>query len=425
LSTTYPDSVRFLYALGNEHATIKLGLDRIRTLLAALGDPHHSFRSVHVAGTNGKGSTCAMIERALRESGLRTGLYTSPHLVEPTERIRVSGVPVTSQAFSDAFDQVHSAAEALIAQGRIDMHPTYFETVTAMAFLLFRALGAETVVLETGMGGRLDATNVVDPLLSVITPVDFDHEKFLGHTIAAIAFEKAGILKPGRPAVISRQHSEALHVIERRAAETGSPLHRASAWRVDHLELSALGSRFHAVRGTKAVAVDCPLIGAHQVENALAAIAALDALGLDAETIRRGIAATTWPGRLERVAASPDIFLDGAHNPAGARALAGYIRHFHHHRHIRMVFGAMNDKDLSVIGPLLFPLAADLVFTAPKQARAYRPEQLRELSGEGRARLAAGAGEALQLVRDSGSGDLVFITGSLYLVGEARALLVP
>lgn len=365
-----------------------------------------------------------MIERALREAGVRTGLYTSPHLVEPTERVRINGEAVSAAGFASAFQEVHEAAGRLIANGAIDMHPTYFETVTAMAYVLFRRHAVETVVLETGMGGRLDATNVVDPDLSVITPIDFDHEKFLGTTIPQIAFEKAGILKPGRPAVVSRQHPEALHVLESRAAETGSALHHASDWRVDHLALHAYGSRFHAVGPGASVEVDLPLIGAHQVENALTAIATLHQLGVPAGAIRRGIAATVWPGRLERVRRSPDVFLDGAHNPAGARALAGYIRHSHHGRRVWMIFGAMRDKDLHVIGHSLFHLASELIFTTPGQARAFLAEEIREISGESRARVIPSVAEALKVIGEAGPDDAVFVTGSLYLVGEARALLM-
>ena len=421
----YPDSVRFLYALGNEYKTIKFGLERITTVLDALGQPQHAARVIHVAGTNGKGSTCAFVERTLREAGVRTGLYTSPHLVEPTERIRVDGQPVSPEEFAAAFQEVHFAAERLIATGAIDMHPTYFETVTAMAFLLFRARGCETVVLETGMGGRLDATNTVHPALTVITPIDFDHEKFLGNTIPEIAGEKAGILKPGCPAVIARQHAEAMHVLEGRAAELHAPLLSAAAWRVDHLQLHATGSQFqvHGPGGER-LDIQSPLIGAHQVENALTAIAALSHLGYSAAQIERGIGATRWPGRLELIGSSPDLFLDGAHNPAGARALAGYIRHFHHQRRVWMIFGAMRDKDLSVIGPTLFPLAAELIFTTPNQARAFQAEEIRDLSGESRARVTASVPEALALIGDADPADAIFITGSLYLVGEARALLM-
>lgn len=421
----YPDSVQFLYALGNEFKTIKFGLERIATLLEYLGQPQYAARVIHVAGTNGKGSTCAIIERTLREAGVRTGLYTSPHLVEPTERIRVNGQPVSPDEFADAFHEVHVAAERLIATGAIDMHPTYFETVTAMAFLLFRAHGCETVVLETGMGGRLDATNTVDPALTVITPIDFDHEKFLGNTIPEIAAEKAGILKASCPAITARQHPDALHVLEQRAAAIHAPLISAAAWRVAHLQLHATGSQFqaHGPAG-QSLHVHSPLIGAHQVENALTAIAALAHLGYSSTQIETGIRATQWPGRLELVRRSPDLFLDGAHNPAGARALARYIRHFHHQRRVWMIFGAMRDKDLSVIGPILFPLAGELIFTTPNQTRAFHSDEIRQLSGESRARVTANVSEALALLRDADSADAIFITGSLYLVGEARALLM-
>lgn len=424
MSTAYPESVRFLYALGNEYKSIKLGLERIDTLLASLGRPEQACRFVHVAGTNGKGSTCALIESSLRTAGVRTGLYTSPHLVEPTERVRICGQPVSAADFAWAFDEVHRAAERLLAAGQIDMHPTYFETVTAMAYVLFRRHAAEMVVLETGMGGRLDATNVVNPELAVITPIDFDHEKFLGNTIPQIAFEKAGIIKSGRPVVTARQHAEAMQVLEARASQVAAPLIRAAGWRVDHLELHAYGSRFHAIGPAGEMRVDLPLIGAHQVENALTAIAALVELGLDASAIRSGIATTEWPGRLERIRRSPDIFLDGAHNPAGARALAGYIRHAHHGRRIWMVFGAMRDKDLHVIGHSLFPLASELIFTAPNQARAFQPEEIREITGERRARAVPSVKDALEAAAEAGPDDAVFITGSLYLVGEARALLM-
>lgn len=365
-----------------------------------------------------------MIERVLREDGVRTGLYTSPHLVEPTERIRVNGVPATQQEFAAAFTEVHETAERLLRDGAIDMHPTYFETVTAMAFLHFRNAGAEVTILETGMGGRLDATNVVDPLLSVITPVDFDHEKFLGNTIPQIAFEKAGIIKPGRPVVVSRQHPEAMQVLEQRAAGLGAPLLRASEWRVDHMALHAYGSRFHAAKSGRGVDIECPLIGAHQVENALTAVSALHQLDYAPEVISKGLAKTVWPGRLERVRQQPDLFLDGAHNPAGARALAGYLRHFHHGKRIWMVFGAMRDKDLHVIGPMLFPLATELIFTTPNQARAFQAEEIRAISGESRARVAPAPKDALALLDAAAPEDVLLLTGSLYLVGEVRALLM-
>ena len=418
--TTYPDSVQFLYTLGNEVRTVKLGLERIRALLAALGNPQDGCRFVHVAGTNGKGSTCAMIEAALRQAGLKTGLFTSPHLVEPTERIRISGAPVAREEFARAFETVHGAAEELLSRGLLDLHPTYFETVTAMAFVLFRQAGVECAALEVGLGGRLDATNLIQPAVAVITPVDFDHEAYLGRGLDAIAGEKAGILKAGAPAVIARQRPEAEAILCGRAAELGVPLTRTADWRVEDLQLTAQASAFTA-RGPRAYRIHCPLAGEHQVENALTAVAALDTLGIPPAAIEEGIPRAQWPGRLERVSERPEIILDGAHNPAGARALAAHLERFYRHRRITLVYGAMRDKAVEESSGILFPLAAEVVLTAPAQARAVRPETVREMTSHPRVRVAPRVADALALARDA---DLVVVAGSLFLVGEARALLV-
>lgn len=421
----YPDSVRFLYALGNEIKTAKLGLERVERLLAALGDPHRACRFVHVAGTNGKGSTCAMIEAALRARAVRTGLFTSPHLVEPTERIRIDGVPVSADEFAAAFSEVHAAAERLIDEGALELHPSYFETVTAMAFVLFRARGVETAALEVGLGGRLDATNVVTPALAVITPVDFDHEAWLGHTIESIAFEKAGILKPGVVAVIAAQRAEARAVIEDRAAAVGAPLEWASGWAIQDLELNAAGSRFRLARGGETIPVRCPLRGGHQIENARTAAAALRVLGLDAAAIEDGIARTEWPGRLEKVADAPEILLDGAHNPAGARALADYIRRFYGGRRVWLIYGVLRDKSVAEMVETLFPLAHEVVLAAPGTPRALRSEAIAQMASHPRLRIAPGVERALAMVRaEAAPEDAVFVTGSLFLVGEARRLLV-
>ena len=376
----YPDSVQFLYALGNEIKTARLGLERIARLLDALGRPQDSLRFVHVAGTNGKGSTCAMIESGLRAAGQRTGLFTSPHLAEPTERIRISGQAISSARFADAFDQVHRAVEGLLAAGELDWHTTYFETVTAMALAVFAAETVDRVVLEVGLGGRLDATNVVQPELCVITPVDFDHESFLGRSLEAIAGEKAGILKPGAPAVFARQRPEAARVLEARARELAIPVARTAEWRIEDLQLDARGSRF-GLSGERRLHIHCPLAGEHQVENAVAAAAALVRLGVADAAIEAGIASAEWPGRLERVSERPEIILDGAHNPAGARALAAYIGRFYAGRRVRLIFGTMRDKAVDEIAGILFPLAQQVIVTAPDQARALAPEAVRQLAG--------------------------------------------
>ena len=412
----YPDSVEFLYALGNEIKTVKLGLDRMRRVLNALGRPQDRCRIVHVAGTNGKGSTCAMIDSALRAHGDRTGLFTSPHLSEPTERIRVGGQPISASDFAAAFNVVHATVEDLLASGRIDLHTTYFETVTAMALVVF-AQSASRAVLEVGLGGRLDATNVAHPELAVITPVDFDHEQYLGRSLEAIAAEKAGILKSDVPAVFAPQRPEAAAVLDRRAAELGIRVWRADMRNVRALELHAQGSRFHAGD----LEIECPLAGEHQVVNALTAVAALRALAIPDAAIQAGIAATRWPGRLERISARPEIVVDGAHNPAGARALASYIDRFYAGRRVRLIFGAMRDKAVDEIGGILFPRAAEVIITAPRQPRALAPEALRRVSEHPNLRVAPGVREALAMAcDDAGDDDAIFVTGSLFLVAEAR-----
>ena len=401
--SSYPESVRFLYALGNEIKTAKLGLERIRRVLDALGNPQRSYRIVHVAGTNGKGSTCAMIDAGLRAAGIRTGLFTSPHLIEPTERIQIDGIPVSTEQFRRAFDVVHQAAETL----DLDCHPTYFETVTAMAFWLFREMRIEIAVVEVGLGGRLDATNVVDPILTVITPIDFDHEAYLGHTLEAIAGEKAGILKPGVPAVFARQRPEAAAVLARKAADLGICVRHAEDFAVRDLSIDARGASFSGLR--------VPLAGEHQVENAITAVLALEELKVPSA----GIAEARWPGRLEHVSPNPDVILDGAHNPAGARALVQYLTRFYPGRKIWIIFGAMRDKAIEEIAGILFPIASELIFTAPDYPRALRPQALAEIAGRGE--IAASVHEALESAKSrAGYDDVIVITGSLFLVGDAR-----
>ena len=401
---TYPDSVQFLYALGNEIKTAKLGLDRIQTVLAGLGNPQRDFRVVHVAGTNGKGSTCAMIEAGLRAAGVRTGLFTSPHLIEPTERIQIDGMEVTPDQFRRAVEVVHEAAARL----DLDCHPTYFETVTAMAFWLFRELGVETAVVETGLGGRLDATNVVEPALTVITPIDFDHEAYLGHTLEAIAGEKAGILKPGVPAVLARQRPEAEAVLRARAGKLQVRVHDAREFEIRDLQIHARGATFSGL--------ECPLAGEHQVDNAVTAALALIELGAPPQ----GIVQARWPGRLEHVAPNPDMLLDGAHNPAGARSLVRYLERFYAGRRIWMIFGAMRDKAVEEVAGILSPLADEWIFPVMESSRALRPQALIEMTGRGAE--AANVAAAVEMVQARAAAeDAVVITGSLVLVGEARA----
>jgi dihydrofolate synthase/folylpolyglutamate synthase len=405
----YAESVRFLYSLGNEIQTAKFGLERITRLLDAFGNPHRTGRFVHVAGTNGKGSTSAMIEAGLRAAGLRTGLYTSPHLIEPTERIRIAGQAITPDQFAQIFTEVHETAERMLDARKLDLHPTYFESVTAMAFLLFARERVDTVVLEVGLGGRLDATNVVTPVLSIITPIDFDHQVFLGDTLAKIAAEKAGILKPGGPAIFAQQPPEAESVLR---AHAQGPYTLSRDWEITDLELNPRGSCFRI----RDLQITCPLAGEHQVENARTAAIALHALHVSPA----GISKTCWPGRLERVSEQPEIILDGAHNPAGTRALVAYIRRFYNGRRVWIIYGVMADKAVAEMAGMLFPLAQRVIVTAPANSRAMPPENIPAPG----ATITRTVAEAVDLLGQAQREDVIFITGSLFVVGEARALLL-
>ena len=415
---SYAECVRFLYSLGNELKTTKYDLGRILVLLDALHNPQHRGRFVHVAGTNGKGSTSAMIESGLRAAGLVTGLYTSPHLAEPTERIQVNGRPISEEEFAARFAKVHQVAEELIAGGRMDLHPTYFETVTAMAFLCF-ADTCDWTVLEVGLGGRLDATNVVLPRLCVITPVDFDHEAWLGRSIEAIAFEKAGILKPGIPAVISPQRAEGWSVIEERAREVRAPLVPAAGWDIRELKIDRRGSRYLLSNGAEQLSLECPLAGEHQVDNSRTAAVALRSIGVATESVEQGIASARWPGRLERVSESPEVILDGAHNPAGARALAAYIDRFYADEPLTLIYGAMRDKAVEEAAGTLFPRFREVIVTAPRQPRALAPELFLDLVDHPSIRTVPDLQAAVAQIRGT-----TFITGSLFLVAEARQLFL-
>ncbi|MBV9158265.1 MAG: bifunctional folylpolyglutamate synthase/dihydrofolate synthase [Acidobacteriaceae bacterium] len=410
---SYSEAVRYLYSLGNElKIGAKFGLERIQALLAELGNPESGQRFVHVAGTNGKGSTCAMIANVLRHAGFRTGLYTSPHLIEPTERIQLCGSAVSEREFARLFEMVHAAAE------RLDSQPSYFETVTAMALVFFQEQ-CDISVLEVGLGGRLDATNVVSPVVCAITPIAFDHESFLGNTLEAIASEKAGILKRGVSVVVAKQAPEAEVVIAERAHQLGCELLHIGDAPMTDIDASAHGSSF-SLGGER---YECGLPGRHQMENAATAILVCRWLGVSVPAIQAGLASVRWPGRLELVSREPDFILDGAHNPAGAGALAAYIREFCGSRLVWIVYGAMRDKAIDEVTSQLFPLADRLIVTAPSFPRALRPEAILEMSSHANAVIAETVGQAIEMAQTASKDAVVFFTGSLFLVGEARGLL--
>ncbi len=364
-----------------QHFGIKLGLENISTLCLALGNPQNRFLSVHVAGTNGKGSVSAMLAEIMRAHGLKTGLYTSPHLVRVEERIRVDGREIASKRFRELLAQLKSVIDRLMAEGRLAYHPTYFEVVTALAFLEFAERDVDVAVLEVGMGGRFDATNVVRPLVSVITTIALDHETHLGSTLGKIAFEKAGIIKPAVPVVCGVEGGPALREIRRVAREREAPLTEVfGPGRTLETRRARGGYRFVYAGENGRYAFSPGLAGRHQGENAAVAIAAAEVLSrvwrpLEKAKILAAVRETRWEGRLETVRRRPLVLLDGAHNVEGVTALAAHIKEVIG-RPVVLVFGAMKDKDLRAMTRVLFPVASTVILTRVPYKRSATPEDL-------------------------------------------------
>lgn len=409
---------------------IKLGLENIAVLLGALGDPHRTFPAVHVAGTNGKGSVSAMLERILRGQGFRTGLYTSPHLVDVGERVRVDGEAITPERFCSLIGRIKERIDGLMSAGRLVYHPTFFEVLTALAFLHFQERKVDVAVLEVGMGGRFDATNVVRPLVSVITTISRDHGKHLGRTLREIAFEKAGVIKPGVPAVCGVPKGVALQEIRRRARERGAPFTRVFGPKTA-LEARRMDGtfRFRYGSGTGEYIFTPGLAGRYQGENAAVAIAAAEVLNRTWKPLRkskiiRGIQEVHWEGRLETVSRNPLVILDGAHNEEGAASLAAHIRDVIR-KPVILVFAAMKDKDVRAMGRRLFPAARTVILTQVPYKRSALPAEILESAREfkDRIRLEPDAARAVRLALEESAGRIpVVIAGSLFLIGEVKKL---
>lgn len=418
-----------------QHFGIKLGLENIRTLVGALADPQKDFPSIHVAGTNGKGSVSAMLDRILRESGYHTGLYTSPHLVSVEERIRVDGASIPAARFCAHLERIRSVIDELQGAGRLVYHPTFFEVLTALAFLHFAERKVDVAVLEVGLGGRFDATNVVEPLVSVITTISRDHVRHLGTTLRSIAFEKAGIIKPGVPVVCGVPAGAALAEIKRRAAERHAPLIEAFGRGTSLKSRRTRGGyRFLYGDAAGAYAFTPGLAGLHQGANAAAAIRTAEILDrtwrpVPKAAILRGIRDARWPGRLETVSRRPLVILDGAHNEEGVTALAAHIRNVIRRKPI-LVFGAMKDKDLRTMTRILFPEARSIILTQvpysrsalPEEALAAAPRRLARDLGD-KVRLEPDPAKAVRLALAESRGRIpVVIAGSLFLIGEIKRL---
>ena len=420
-------SIERLFAL--EKFGIKLGLDNIRALLAALGNPENAWPSIHIGGTNGKGSVAAMVERALRASGLRTGRYTSPHLDRIEERVAIDGQPVDRATFESVTGHVFSVVDDLMAAGTLPVTPTFFEVSTAVAFEIFRRKQVNVAVVEVGLGGRFDATNVLTPRIAAITSIALDHERHLGRTLSDIAFEKAGIAKPGVPLVIGHLPKEAAARIVKVATEVGAPIVDAHATRGPH---NADFASWGGTTDRKYPPLTLALPGRHQLENAAVAVAILEKWSamvgrVSTEAIVTGLTQCEWPARLEwlRLARGGEVLIDAAHNPAGAAALASYLLDTRSPK-LPIVFAAMADKDVAGMIKALEPVASMFVATAVPHTRARTADDMAAEIRKHAASvhvIAASTPEAA-VARALEHSPKVVAAGSIYMVGPLRARLI-
>lgn len=415
----FVESQQYLFSLGNEVAAMKLGLENIRKLLDALGSPHENYLKVQVAGTNGKGSVCAFLDSICREANIKAGLYTSPHLISITERVRIGGVDIGDDEFARIATQVRDVAEAMLANGELEYRPTFFEQMTAIALVAFADAKVDLAILETGLGGRLDATTAANAEIAAITRIDLDHQQYLGDTIEEIAAEKAAIIHSDLEAVvIGRQSPNVMQVIESRIQQTATDRDRTLSRNILRVGES------RAANGST-----LGLAGSHQVENATVAIFLAEMVSqhfprMTNGDILYGLAEARHPGRLERVGR---FLFDGAHNLGGAEALATFISE-NEKSPITMVFGAMNDKSVTEIFSILAPLAEKVVLTEPSNSRSFTYEELLEQMPKGYSRERVFATDsvkhAIEIANEiTPNNGIVLVTGSLYLVGETKAIL--
>jgi dihydrofolate synthase/folylpolyglutamate synthase len=419
---TYQEALDYLSSLGR--FGVKLGLERTEALLHALGDPQDLFQGVHVTGTNGKGSVCAMLASVLQSAGNRVGLMPKPHLVSYTERIQVDQRPIAEADFAALLTEIQPVISKVASELG---PPTEFEILTSAALYYFARAGIDLLVCEVGLGGRLDSTNVLDLGVSVITNIALDHTQHLGSTLEAIAAEKAGILKPDSIAITGAQ-PPALAVIEARARDKQIPLVRLG----HEIQVTAIDKDWAGVQATITTPVGTyhdlriPLLGLHQADNAALAVASIDALrsrGWDISdgALRDGLARTRWPGRLEVLDRNPIVLVDGAHNPAGLERSLAAVQKLAKDRSLVIVFGAMKDKDLPAMLALLHGVNAPVIFSRIDWHRAAVPAAL-AAQFQGQAETAESSAEALSRARErAGRDGIVFVCGSLYLVGEVIA----
>ena len=421
----YQHSLDYLYSL--EKFGMIFGLTQVERILDAIGQPHREVPAIHIGGTNGKGSTAAMMAAILQKEGYRTGLYTSPHLIQFTERIKVNGKEIEQEAVAELAGWMREGIET----AGITSPYTFFDFTTAMAFLYFKQKMVDLAILEVGLGGRLDSTNVVDPLLSIITNIAKDHEEQLGKSILKIAREKAGIIKEGRPLITAATQPQVLRLFSKVCREK-----KASCFRVgkefQYVQTEERNFNYEGLH-RKLWGIHLNLRGSHQIINATTALGAMEVLEdfgypVSTDAMVEGLSEVDWPGRLEMVSSSPRVILDGAHNPAGALVLKESLEKEFQYHHLNLLIGMMKDKDFESILHLLAPLADHLILTQPHYDRAAPPALLKKALGPNgkKAEIIEDLREAIeQGLSITGEEDLFCITGSLYTVGEASAYFHP
>lgn len=432
----FDESVNYLYELGNEVLAMKLGLENIGIVLAALGNPQKKFLKVQIAGTNGKGSTCAFLEAICLSAQIKTGLFTSPHLISITERIKINGVEISRTDFARYATKVRTVSEELVKEGRLETVPTYFEQVTAISLIAFAGAAIELAILETGLGGRFDATTAAHAEIVAITSIDYDHQNILGDTLSKIAAEKAAIIREDTTVVVAPQKLEALKVILPRCDEMRvSPVIGSCAVFEENVPEVSFKTKHEQYPN-----ITLGLQGDHQRENACTAINLAEILSNDfnlkisKNNIIEGLETARHKGRLEwQVIEDVRFLFDGAHNAAGANALRKYLQKYQPASDITFVFGAMRDKDLSEIAKIIFPLAENLILTTPDNPRSEQVEKLSEYASKlidksqifSIPNVSEALEKAIQTTAYSAKAKSTFvcITGSLYLVGEAQEIL--
>jgi dihydrofolate synthase / folylpolyglutamate synthase len=414
---TYRETLEYLSGLSP--LGIRFGLDPIRSLLGRLNDPQKSFPSVLIAGTNGKGSVAAMTASILSTAGFRTGLYTSPDLIDVRERIRVDDRMISRQEMAACAEDV---------QSRIQDEVSYFEFLTAMAFLHYRRRKVDIAILEVGMGGRLDATNVVIPLVSVITNISLEHREYLGNTLEEITREKGGIIKEGGICLTAVRQKQVIETLDAICRERGARLYRFG--KEIRTTIHRDGTFSYRGVGKSHERLRCPLAGKHQISNAALALAAVEMIGdagfrMEEAVVIEGLRQTHWEGRLEILQRLPLLLVDGAHNPAGVATLCRALQNDFPRRRLILIFGVLGDKDYRMMARRLFPLADRVILTRPHNERALSPEDLRSAAGRFHKNIEVveNPGDALRYSLSlAGKEDLVCAAGSLYLVGEIKKL---